>query len=82
MGHPSYGDTEGTYTDLNYSLQGPNLERLERYANQLTARMREDPVFADVSTSFEAGKPQITLEVDRGRAADLGVSAVAIHSTP
>jgi HAE1 family hydrophobic/amphiphilic exporter-1 len=81
VGLPTYGDTEGTHTDLNYSLQGPDLGRLERYANQLTARMREDPVFVDVSTSFEAGKPQISLDVDRGRAADLGVSAVAIGRT-
>jgi HAE1 family hydrophobic/amphiphilic exporter-1 len=81
VGLPSYGDTQGTHTDLNYSLQGPDLDRLERYANQLTARMRADPVFVDVSTSFEAGKPQITLDVDRGRAADLGVSSVAIGRT-
>jgi HAE1 family hydrophobic/amphiphilic exporter-1 len=81
VGLPTYGDTEGTYTDVSYSLQGPDLGRLERYANQLTARMREDPVFVDVGTSFEAGKPQITLDVDRGRAADLGVSAVAIGRT-
>jgi HAE1 family hydrophobic/amphiphilic exporter-1 len=81
VGLPSYGGTEDTYTDLSYSLQGPDLGRLERYANRLTARMREDPVFVDVGTSFETGKPQITLEVDRGRAADLGVSAVAIGRT-
>jgi HAE1 family hydrophobic/amphiphilic exporter-1 len=81
VGLPTYGDTEGDHTELSYSLQGPDLGRLERYANQLTARMREDPVFVDVGTSFEAGKPQITLEIDRGRAADLGVSAVAIGRT-
>jgi len=81
VGLPTYGDTEGTHTDLSYSLQGPDLGRLERYANQLTARMRADPVFVDVGTSFEAGKPQITLDVDRGRAADLGVSAVAMGRT-
>jgi HAE1 family hydrophobic/amphiphilic exporter-1 len=81
VGLPTYGDTEGDHTELSYSLQGPDLGRLERYANQLTARMREDPVFVDVGTSFEAGKPQITLEIDRGRAADLGVSAVAMGRT-
>jgi len=80
VGFPSYVDTGGSL-DLSYSLQGPDLDRLERYANQLTARMRKDPVFVDVGTSFEAGRPQITLEVDRGRAADLGVSAVAIGRT-
>ena len=81
VGLPTYGESEGTHTNLSYSLQGPDLGRLERYAKQLTARMHEDPVFVDVGSSFEAGKPQITLEVDRGRAADLGVSAVAIGRT-
>jgi HAE1 family hydrophobic/amphiphilic exporter-1 len=81
VGLPTYGDAEGDHTELSYSLQGPDLGRLERYANQMTARMREDPVFVDVSTSFEAGKPQITLDIDRGRAADLGVSAVAMGRT-
>jgi len=81
VGFPQHVDSGGSFTDLSYSLQGPNLGRLERYAEQLTARMREDPVFVDVGTSFEAGRPQITLEVDRGRAADLGVSAVAIGRT-
>jgi HAE1 family hydrophobic/amphiphilic exporter-1 len=76
-----YAEGDGDFTDISFSLQGPDLGRLERYANQLTRRMREDPVFVDVGTSFEAGKPQITLDVDRGRAADLGVSAVAIGRT-
>jgi HAE1 family hydrophobic/amphiphilic exporter-1 len=81
VGFPAYADSGGSFTDVSYSLQGPDLARLERYANQLTARMRQDPVFADVGTSFEAGRPQITLDVDRGRAAALGVSAVAIGRT-
>jgi HAE1 family hydrophobic/amphiphilic exporter-1 len=81
VGFPVYGDTEGHYTAVSYSLRGPDLDRLERYANQLTARMREDPAFVDIGTSFETGRPEITLDVDRGRAADLGVSAVAIGRT-
>jgi HAE1 family hydrophobic/amphiphilic exporter-1 len=76
-----YAEGDGDFTDISFSLQGPDLGRLERYANQFTQRMRADPVFVDVGTSFEAGKPQITLEVDRGRAADLGVSAVGIGRT-
>jgi HAE1 family hydrophobic/amphiphilic exporter-1 len=81
VGFPVYAEGDGDFTDISFSLQGPDLGRLERYANQFTQRMRADPVFVDVGTSFEAGKPQITLEVDRGRAADLGVSAVGIGRT-
>jgi HAE1 family hydrophobic/amphiphilic exporter-1 len=40
--------------------------------------MRDDADFVDVRSSFETGRPQITLEMDRGRAADLGVSSLSI----
>jgi HAE1 family hydrophobic/amphiphilic exporter-1 len=38
-------------------------------------------VFVDVTNSFETGRPQLTLDIDRGRAADLGVSVVAVGRT-
>jgi HAE1 family hydrophobic/amphiphilic exporter-1 len=82
VGFPQYAASEtNDFTDLSYSLQGPELGRLERYANQLVARMRADSDFVDVKSSFETGRPQITLEMDRGRAADLGVSALHIGRT-
>jgi len=34
-----------------------------------------------VRSSFETGRPEVMLEVDRGRAADLGVSATALGRT-
>lgn len=75
--YPSYGDMD-VFADVDYSLQGPDLGRLERYAAELVARMDADPDFTDASSSFESGRPQVTLEVDRERAADLGLSAVSI----
>jgi HAE1 family hydrophobic/amphiphilic exporter-1 len=81
VGFPMYASDQGSFAGLSYSLQGPELGRLKGYADRLTARMRADPDFVDVTTSFESGKPQITLEVQRGRAADLGVSSVAIGRT-
>ena len=43
--------------------------------------MRDDPLFADASSSYEAGKPQLTLEIARGSAADLGVPAASVGRT-
>ena len=79
--HMSWGDGGGNSAALSYSLRGPDLDRLERYANLLLERMRADPVFSDASSSFETGKPEIRLEIDRERAADLGVPAVTIGRT-
>jgi len=70
-----------TSKHLEYSLQGPDIARLERYANQLLVRMRDAPELVDASSSFESGRPQITLDIDRGRAADLGVTAVDVGRT-
>ncbi|MDJ0786453.1 MAG: efflux RND transporter permease subunit [Myxococcota bacterium] len=83
VGYPQFGESEGTgsFTDISYSLRGPELAQLERHANELVRRMKADPDFVDVASSFETGKPQITLEMDRGRAADLGVSSVSVGRT-
>ena len=81
VGHPAYGEGDAGFTSLVYSLRGPDLDRLERYSKQLLARMRADPDIVDAASSFESGKPQVTLEIDRGRAANLGVSSVAVGRT-
>lgn len=81
VGFQEYGDTGDDISDLTYSVLGPELDQLARFAAALEARMKADTDFTDVRTSHESGSPQITLEVDRGRAADLGVSAAAIGQT-
>ena len=84
VGHAAYGDTDGDgdgFSGLSYSLRGPDLGRLERHANALVERMRADPLFADAASSYESGKPQLTLEIARGSAADLGVPATSIGRT-
>jgi HAE1 family hydrophobic/amphiphilic exporter-1 len=66
---------------ITYSLQGPDLAALKGYAGQLVERMNADPGFVDVGTSFESGKPEIEIGVDRDVAADLGVPASTIGRT-
>ncbi len=82
VGHPTYASSSGEgYNDIAYSVQGPDLEQIARYAAQIRAKMEADPDFVDVRWSHETGRPQITLDVDRGRAADVGVSSVALGRT-
>jgi len=82
VGHPVYASSSGEgYNDIAYSVQGPDLERIARYAAQIRAKMEADPNFLDVRWSHESGRPQLTLDVDRGRAAEVGVSSVALGRT-
>lgn len=66
---------------MMYVLQGPDLAVLEARANQVVARMRQSPLFADSKTSYDSGKPEVQVQVDRRRAADLGVPVRALAET-
>lgn len=60
---------------IGFYIAGPDMERLNSYANQLVERLRADPTFRDPDTSVEVGTPEIRVVIDRTRAADLGVRA-------
>jgi HAE1 family hydrophobic/amphiphilic exporter-1 len=82
VGHPSYASSSGEgFNDIMFGVEGPELAQIARYAAAMRAKMEADPSFADVRWSHETGRPQITLDVDRGRAAEVGVSAVALGRT-
>jgi HAE1 family hydrophobic/amphiphilic exporter-1 len=59
--------------DLQYSLSGPDLDKLGAYSAELMAKAKTLPHVVDVDTSLVYGKPELRVEIDRQRAADLGV---------
>ncbi|MDP1627557.1 efflux RND transporter permease subunit [Parvibaculum sp.] len=66
---------------MMYVVQGPDLAVLEAKANEVVARMRTSPLFADAKTSYDSGKPEVQVHVDRRRAADLGVPVRVLAET-
>jgi HAE1 family hydrophobic/amphiphilic exporter-1 len=79
---PWIGGNSSFNTAITYSLQGRSLEVLREKADAIVARMRVDKAtFADVRSSYEAGKPEVQIHVDRGRAADLGVAIRPLATT-
>ena len=60
---------------VGYYIAGPDMEQLQKYADQLVEKMRQDPTFRDPDSSFDAGTPEIQITIDRNKAADLGVKA-------
>ena len=67
------GSGGGGTTDIQYSISGPDLERLRDYSEALLAKMKTLPNVVDADTSLVFGKPELRIEIDRLRAADLGV---------
>jgi HAE1 family hydrophobic/amphiphilic exporter-1 len=62
-------------------VQGPDIEELQKYAGTLLAKVKEIDGVTDADTSFEATQPELRIDIDRQRAADLGVSLDTLSST-
>ncbi len=60
-------------TPLEVVVSGFDLDRLQVAAERVRLRMVEDPQFADVKTTVEAGNPEIQIVFDQERAAQLGL---------
>ena len=58
---------------IQYSISGPDLGKLGEYSAAMLAKMKSLPELADADTSLVIGKPELRVEIDRQRAADLGV---------
>jgi len=61
-----------------YTLQGDDLDSLTNWAPRLAARLRTEPLIADVNTDQQDRGPDAFVTIDRNTAARLGVSAAAI----
>src|SRR6186713_76309 len=59
--------------DVQFVMQGPSLAELERASNALAERAKSITGLVDVDTSLRIGKPEISVRLDRPKAADLGV---------
>ncbi len=59
--------------DIQFIINGPDLKKLETYSAQLAALVRKQPGVVDVDTSLNTGKPELSVQVNRPKASDLGV---------
>ena len=59
--------------DIQFTISGPDLNKLQQYADSVAAAARKMPGVVDVDTSLNVGKPEISVHIDRLKAADLGV---------
>lgn len=73
----------GGFTSFNmqYALEGPDLEQLAGVSEALVSMMRASRNFSDVTSSYDAGRPEIQTIVDRRAAADQGVALSSLATT-
>ncbi len=64
-----------------YSVAGPDLEQLFNLAPRLRDRLSQLPQLRDVSLDLQLRNPQISVELDRDRAASLGITSDQIRQT-
>ena len=64
-----------------YTLQGTSTAELYQWAPQVEAKLKTLPGLVDVTSDLQITQPQITVDIDRNKAAALGVSAQAIENT-
>ena len=67
--------------DINFVIRGPEIEKLSLYADELIERSTKRGGFQDLETTLELDKPELQASIDRGRAADLGVSTADIATS-
>jgi HAE1 family hydrophobic/amphiphilic exporter-1 len=67
-------------TPFNLVIRGPELARLDEYAQTLIRRLSALPGFVDVDTTQAQRRPEVQVLVDRKKAADLGVRVAEVAS--
>jgi HAE1 family hydrophobic/amphiphilic exporter-1 len=58
---------------VQFVITGPDLKKLEVLGKQLVEKVKAIPGVVDIDTSLNTGKPELSVRVDRPKAADLGV---------
>lgn len=76
---PSFNIGGGSF-EIDLALRGPELRPLLEYAEALRSRAMQVGGFVDLDTSLRLDKPELRVEIDRDRAADLGVDTEDIAS--
>ncbi|HEV8573819.1 MAG TPA: efflux RND transporter permease subunit, partial [Dehalococcoidia bacterium] len=76
---PSFNLGGGNFA-IDFVFRGPDLNTLSQYAEKLREKTKEIGGIVDADTTLRLDKPELRVEIDRARAATLGVDARDIAS--
>jgi HAE1 family hydrophobic/amphiphilic exporter-1 len=67
-------------SQYQFALQSPDTNELYRYASALEVRMRQLTNLQDVSSDLQMKNPQIEIEINKDKAATMGISAQQVEN--
>jgi hydrophobe/amphiphile efflux-1 (HAE1) family protein len=73
--------TSASNADVALTIQGDDLNELQRIGDEVMARVRDVPGLEGVQPSTEEASPQLSVVLDRERAAYLGLNVAAVGQT-
>jgi len=71
----------GAQASIMYVMSGPDLAQLQVYAEKAQEQLKKVPGAVDVDSTLVSGKPEVTVRINREKAADLGVQVADLAST-
>jgi multidrug efflux pump len=78
---PSLGQRGATNQPVQFVLGGPDYETIKGWRNALIARVQQTGKVLNLDSDYRESQPDLRVQIDRARAADLGISAETIGRT-
>ncbi|MDR1684282.1 MAG: efflux RND transporter permease subunit, partial [Elusimicrobiota bacterium] len=66
---------------VQYSITGPDIDKLLEYANGVYDKVKDVPGLIDLDVDFDYAKPEYRVLIDRKRAHDQGVKVIDVATT-
>jgi len=70
-----------TAKEIEYVIYGNSYEELQNHVNTVMAKLRAYPGITGLDTDLKLNKPQLRVNVDREKAASMGISMATIGTT-
>jgi multidrug efflux pump len=70
-----------TSKEIEYVIYGNSYEELQGHVNKVMAKLRAYPGITGLDTDLKLNKPQLRVNVDREKAASMGISMATIGTT-
>jgi multidrug efflux pump len=78
---PSFGGAGGFGQPVQFVLGGPDYETLKGWRDTMMEKAQATGLFVNLESDYRESQPDIRVQIDRQRAADLGVSVEDIGRT-